>query len=687
MTSNRLALLTLVVGLALGFVVGAMLGSDTGRPARAAEGPRGITRDTAPRAASPREEATLAPVGDGTLAASRTSPQPSGLAAATARATGERVVAQLADDDDEDRAAWTGRITGVVVDEDGRPVVGATVVSNYNSTSAGVRGRGMSTANEGRPWTGFTDIEDAAAATARRELRQRRNARSSVTDERGRFELSELRAGVHSLQAYAEDLVFSSQAVQVGDSARLDGQRVGVFTLDVRLPDGAAPAEATVLICNERHAPAYRWTPDEPTLRLRVRVVQFEVLAGDVRSFDWRNYVSEFSSPSRTIDLARDGEGPHPFQLEPRVTLRVTVHDASSLAPRIAVWVRAIDAKQVKGSAAAVLLAEGKALMHEGESRYVVGDLAPGRYVIGAGRGNGEAEVTATVDIVRGTTAAELQLGEIDRSRFLIVRCTGPTGAPLSRVSFSSVVSRQGGTGSGNLESTERPGGEYWLHVKELLRGNTWDHETQVRVVATAPNLGRLETKLAERQRELNITFRAVCDLVVFVTGDLSPGYSVSVTPRNDSPAEGARDDWPGSLRGTTTLRVDGEGRAMFAGLQPGPIDVTLSSSSSRTFESGRPCVSQVADLRPGRQTIQLMAPTLHGLVVHAPELAPGTSLILQRSVDGSSARESKLSKLGADRRARFSAVVAGEYTLQCWGEVSGQMSIVVPSGEVLFAP
>jgi hypothetical protein len=193
--------------------------------------------------------------------------------------------------------------------------------------------------------------------------------------------------------------------------------------------------------------------------------VQLQVFAGNVRSLDWRSYSSDFSAPTRKLDLARDGAGPHVFELTERTQLRIALEDLSTQEPRLQPWVKVIAARAAAGGRNDDGFANARRLPREWDERYTAIDLTPGAYVIGAGRTDELPEVTATIEVGAGTTEASLQLGDVEMAQFLVVRCTGSAGELLTGVQFSSAVAvGQGGrVRSGTIDRVERPGGEYWL--------------------------------------------------------------------------------------------------------------------------------------------------------------------------------------------------------------------------------
>jgi hypothetical protein len=677
----------LVLGLVAGGLFGSLVGplqspSVSGR-ALAAEVPLGLSPGDDDRARSGESGVSLVPV---SARSNEARSSASGdVDASLAQAATERVLTAATPDaaTTEAERDWNGRIHGVVVDDAGQPLSGATVTCDNTQGQTNVVARGTATSGVGRAWKGFDELDESLVGNARRELERRRNTRTAVTDAAGRFVLEGLQPGHHSLRAYADGLVFSAKSLFVGDSAHFVGRPVGEFHLDVRLPDGSTPEEAVVLLVDERRREAYRWTPAEPVLRLEERVAQLQVLAGNVRNLDWRNYTSDHSAPSRTLDLARDGAGPHVFELTERSKLRVTLVDESTLEPRLTAWVKVVSAKDAQAGVTAKTFESGQRLNREDGQLFSALDLTPGAYFIGAGRGDKAPEVTATVELGGGTTEAALRLGELDLARFLVVRCTGPDGAPQMGVEFSTNVTQSGGSRSGGVTSVERPGGEYWLPESELLKDKEWSADIKVLLISTARGYGKLETELTQNVRELALVFQPACDLVVVVTGDLSAGYSVGIAAAKKK-GEEVNDPFMGRA-GSKLVRVDGEGRATLTGLQPGSFKVSLAQTTESYFWGAPAAVTEVV-LRPGSQTITMTAPTLYDVVVHAPDLAAGASFMLQPLTDDSSMRMMHNQvELGADQRARFKRIPAGEYTLMTWGATSGNMQITVPSGEVLF--
>jgi len=689
MTSQRLALFTLLLGAVLGLLVGSILGphlgGDARTAARAGEGPLAPEHGADRRGVYVADDAAgalvapLAPMAQDARSEASAAASERLAGSAAARAAAEVRQGAAAERGPEDR----GHIDGIVVDQVGKPVVGATVVSQ--NTPRGGDVFGARSARVGRAWKGPESLDEALTNYAKGAQKRIETLRSATTDSAGRFQLAELKPGAHSLSVYAEGLVFGAREVFAGEMVHLVGRPVCEFHLDLRLPDGNAPSSALVLLGEERRSETYHWSPEEPVLRIEERVAQLRVFAGDILQPDYRNYLSTYSAASRTIDLARDGEGPHVIELALRTRLLVHLEDHSQLETKLTPWVKAVAAQTAAAPSDGETFKDAPKLARIEGQRFCLMDLAPGAWVIGAGRGAGAPEVTARAEVGPGTTEVSLRLGEVDMSKFLVVRCKGPEGAPQAGVSFAYATVTKSGSSSGGLNPTERPGGEYWINRDDLRRGQDASASAQVRLSATARGHGTLDVDLDEHTQELELAFQAACDLHVVVTGDLTAGFSISIEPLKAKGEGEEHDPFRGHQQQPT--RIDGDGRAILTGLQPGPIRVSLLQTTERFAFRAPSVASAELTLRPGLQSVALVAPQLYELVVHVPDVEVGTSLQLGAAGEVEKGRSmNRQAKVGADNRARFARVPAGEYALHLWaGKLSGSMQVQVPTGEVLF--
>lgn len=692
MASTRIALLTLILGLGLGGGIGFLLGGDGGPAVQAADS--SMVRRTGVERRGPAGEqglslAALDPADRTSSSRVNTDATDRALAAEAddySDATLARISMEA--EDAEDGLTGEGTITGRVFDGDGAPLAGATVVTvNFYSAGEGSN-RGRSTESVGRGWSGPTEIRGALAANAKTLLEKQRRQRTTTTDAAGGFEFADLPAGRFTLRPYLEGMVFESQTVRVGESAQFIGKPVSEFHLDLRLPDGTVPEEATIALVGERRTRgSYRWTSDEPTIRLTRSTASLKAMVGRVQGGEYgRADSSELASDIRVIDLEHDGEGPHLFELKARSLLWVTIEDESGLVPRIEPWVKIVEASKAEGEDPDDLFDEKRSLARTPSGAFSVADLDAGSYLLGAGLGAGPVQVTAEVLLDGGLVEQSLTLGGVDMAEFLVVRCTGPSGRNLLDVSFSHRVERTGGgSGSGRVESIARGPGTYWLPMSEVLDGNEWSELTSVELTATAEGYGELIQPLVQGQNEVSMSFQRSAELLVRVTGDLSPGFmvsAVSIVKKDDGGDRRLR-----SSRSAT--RVSSDGMARILGLQPGLFRVELKKASRGNRSRGGSALAwQEMTVRPGAQEISFRAPTFHRFVVHAPDLPEGTGFWLERegSPDSGWWGGSGSAELDDQHRATFEDVAAGEYKLRTWSN-SGQssMDVTVPSGEVLF--
>lgn len=693
MKSAPLALLALalVLGLALGLGGGLVLGEGGGPPALAATAdPRGLA------SGPPVEGQDPSPVRldtDGLARGTRPGPsEPSGPSPAARRAA-SRAVADAASPD-EDTSAWDGVVTGKVLDPAGAPIAGAVVVSYNSYRDSRHEVRGETTEHVGRGYEGLGDVEESLAGEAERALRTKRNERRAEVGADGRFRLEGLRPGMQRLLARAEGFVFDSVECRTGEEALIVGTEVSVFRLDVRLPDGSAPEVAYIATESRNRSEQYLWTPERPELRLASPTLAFRAYAGDVQKLDWRNLVGDHVSAEVSLNLELDGEGPHLVQLEAAQMVRVRVHDTSSARPRVDAWVRMVadegsepeeDAWFRGGNGRATSLTQGK------DEVFVAKDLAAGRYWLAVGRGDRTPEVVEPVEVTPGVTEVSVEVGELDMGRFLVIECRTPTGRPALDVDFTARVARKsGGTSSGDVSHMDRGQGTYWIARSVLLHDAAPDEIERVELTAVSPAFGSAEFEVEPDAASHLVNFSAPADLLVLVTGDVSAGFAVHLTAV-DGDGKSEPSGWF-RVGHDGSERVGLDGRTLFAGIQPARYTVRLHRVGREDYGGqSLPVASAELEVVPGRNELTLAVPALHEVRVHAPDGSQGQHFQLSAVRDGSDGEDWRgmHTQLGEDKRATFTGVPAGTYTLRSWGGagMSMPMTVVVPGGEVVWDP
>ena len=699
MNSSTLAFLTLLLGLALGFGSGFVLNGSGGRSlVDASEGMRDVevTR-TDTRAKSVARADSLARVGS-------TSPNTNGGAAKAAavspqaRSAARRVAARGFDEDSEDASSWTESISGTVTDFEGRPISGATVVSGNDQRNSGRRLYATSSADIGRAYRGFDDLDEDLAENAEYHLAQRRRTRTAQVDESGRFLLEGLRSGAHQLRAFAEGYTFESVTAEVGSLAQIVGVPVHTFELDLRLPDGTQPEQAYIEVAggNNSWSGLLEWTLEEPTLRVDTTTIEFRAFAGDARRLAYRETLANYASSSTSLDVARDGLGPHRIDLIESNFLRVHLTDDSKLVPVIDPWVRALPAEDLGSDASVWSGRDPVRLEKEERGVFTAKDLAEGSWVVAVGRGTGEPELTAPVAVGPGATELDLVLGDIDLAQFIVVRATVPGGRPALNVRFRlTMIADGGGRNERGVRANDRGMGVYWLARPDANRSGADDVTyTEFVLQATSERFGIVEERIDPDATEVALEFAVPCDATIFVRGDASESYTVGLFMKS-SEVENDRFGFSRfPSRGTELKSVDAEGRALYTGLQPGEYSVSVKKGDQGRNRgrnwNGPDLVKEDITLRKGGNEITLTLPALHELDVYAPDLSEGARMTLTPSSEydpsnpwnGSRPRRARLD---SDKRATFEDVPAGAYILQSNGAPGSRTDVTVPSGEVTF--
>ncbi len=219
MKTSHFALLTLVLGLALGFGAGSILGG----PTAAAAPPPALGLDHSLPSESPGS-------GSGSIGSGLVGVSPQALPTETEgdRSRGSKPISQAARSaarsairaqvsTDEDAALRTHSIRGVIVDADGAPMPGVQVVEHHLKDGKWPgRIHAMKTTEVGRAWKGHPDVETTLAKNADDLLARRRGSSVVASDAMGSFTLEELREGIHIVQAYADGFEFKAQRIHTG---------------------------------------------------------------------------------------------------------------------------------------------------------------------------------------------------------------------------------------------------------------------------------------------------------------------------------------------------------------------------------------------------------------------------------------------------------------------------------------
>jgi hypothetical protein len=274
--------------------------------------------------------------------------------------------------------AGDATIRGRVLDELGQPIPEALVVAVPRSPDFGKRPRRAGEV----PWQDFTLRR--SVATLRWYERYRRTTRTGPD---GRYELTELGAVPHRIQAYREGYkVKRGPDVPKGDvtpDATVDftGERFVLLGVEIVMPDGRPAEKAWLQLRGPESSRGSGWSTASPWVEVRPGTYEIEAVAGARR---------EYTSAKHTVRVDADVE-PEPIrlQLEAERGLRVRVKLAEGLtARRFCVECVRFTGPEPPGLWALrtsdhIRRAPGTASASSRERELWLADLEPGRYLVG----------------------------------------------------------------------------------------------------------------------------------------------------------------------------------------------------------------------------------------------------------------------------------------------------------------
>jgi len=194
----------------------------------------------------------------------------------------------------------------------------------------------------------------------------------------------------------------------------------------------------------------------------------------------------------------------------------------------------------------------------------------------------------------------------------------------------------------------------------------------------TSQKYGTKEVEYAAASTSaLTVQFDDPASLTVTVAGYRGSGLEnkiridVKPTPRENEPRRYT------SYYGRNRGGLDAEGVQKFGPLAPGEYDITLSIQQDRSRYLPAETVTTV--LKAGDNSETLSLPKLYNLTVIVDAGQEGASFRLN-SRDSSRGWYGSSHKKATDGRVVFENLVPGDYTLQAWGSVSGQMYVTIPA-------
>jgi hypothetical protein len=569
-----------------------------------------------------------------------------------------------------------GRITGRVVDADGRAAAGVKVRATPRAGPPDVR----------EPPT--FDAEEQLRRDLRDVVRRHRFdsawRREAVTDAAGAFVIEglaerswRLRASLDGFDVVRSDGQDDSTSVKVGGHVAFTAHRCLEVEFAVVRPDGTSPERALIEISGGDEDDKYfTWSPDAP--RVRLRAGKWTAVARAGEDDEWM---------SRGVVVEADEKGtraPVRLDLVERPGVIVVLGPAGEQGPiaaEVALIPDAVASRTAEGDDSDEAKREWIA---PGERAEFL-DLAPGRWTLVVANGTGVEFHRATIDVGAGVVRLEVPLPPRDLRDWVFARVLDPEGAPVLDVRFDGGYVSPTGSVHGAVKAVRLEDGRW--RVPAYPGGRS----------GGSSSYGEPEPAKATR-RWISVE----SDEWGTAHADVDPAAGTDVVLRFETPArlavkvEGAAPGGPELVVEVADLsqqneppfldqffqRRNVEGGVVSIGPLPARRARVELSTASGDDESPL-AVADVA-LVAGENRVTLVAPVFQSLRVAVPEGTEPDRTSLQRfAPDGS--RPWLRREATTERTATWIALPPGSYRLWC---SAGDMPLTIPCpAEIRFVP
>lgn len=530
----------------------------------------------------------------------------------------------------------TGVIEGIVVDEAGQPVAGAEACAVIWGLAPGLEEEDVDPT--------LVDLETYIVREVEQYHYDRAMIRRAITDEDGRFQVTELVDGEYRVEVEKEGYLVCDQTNRAarrcrpGDSLSFLAHEARPLVIEVYGVEGVELATTWIHLStktNDEGAPVL--TIGMPTSH-HPRTTPIPRSATHLRA----RYPSGKWSAIEPIPST----GPMVFREPPGCELTGTVHNL----PRGTSWyLRAVPAEG--GGTPEEIFERSDSYEHsshfaaDGPTHdYRISFGNPGRYVVGlTSQGISDQRLLQVIDLVSGVSRLDFELPPIDASDMLTIHATGPDGL-LEFLQVSVAAGQWTGfqqpldvhaIGPGEFEVSVGPVLDVQREYQERMPQEARE-PARLFVDAFAPGLGvtRVEATNTGRGWSADVRFDPPGSLEVRVVGLDEPSYrgrtQLQVHQLNETQTQGAL-----FSRSAVTLPLHSMSRVELGGLAPGRYRVTAACREAEAYEQYRPVSSSDVEVVSGRTSTVVELPPLYTVEVRFDESMLGKHCWLSPETEG----------------------------------------------------
>jgi hypothetical protein len=674
--------------LLAGLIVGALLGAggfwlfgDSGNAAATSDAPR-TERPRAPRDDGPAEAGAVAPV-----AAERTIARPDATVLLP-REVSETMTALAHAVPTPSVERGTKALSGHVTDPQGKPLAGVLV------RAARQKERKPERPKRGEELTPQPTLEQRLREAVTAHYQTLADQRETTSDGDGAWRFDELVEGDWRVSAGKAGFAFTTAREVVKPDAVVDFRASLVIRVPiaVRMPDGKVPDEAALVFIGDRRGGRRPegWSADTPWIALEPGSYELKATLGDPEVGP--PFPVVLASESQTVTVrseAPPAEVVFTLKGTPGICGRIK---QTSPEPESDLFVRLMPLPLGKDVDLNALAGSNKQARCDGrDGTFVFKDLSAGRYLIGVTRSwNPPVFANAVVVVADAMVTQDLDLPPLEAAQCIVAHVFSPEGLAVEKADFLFAYKNKENNWSSNVYATHRGPGTYWV-VSPKGDGpqnpGPWGMpDTNVELTAHCTQYGSKSVAVSGPGREVDIKFGEPATLVVSIPGYVGSGFEGRIhlaVEEADGPQQHQR-YWNGNEENA----IGTEGKQSFGPLEAGDVRVVMTIQNEGQSWGPSTRAGQIdVHLRPGENAAFFPIPPLYSLVVEVPNGKQSTSVQLSMVGEGGESEEFNNyggvnAQLDAQGRATFSALAAGTYVLNVWGEgEQGQMRIRVPAG------